>query len=330
MSFSKATQLLQLARMASGRIGVTLNDIEREFECVRRTAQRMSQALEDVFPDTEVYTDHEGRKRWRVPQVKAAEFFAPTADQLAALELATRSAERSGLVQEARQLEGLQDTIKLLISSRRRVGLETDQDALLEAMGHAARPGPRPVSDNEIDIEIAEALKGPCELVIRYKGRRDEVASERRLQPYGILLGGRRYLVAKDPAKADGRLRHFRIEDIISARVTDRIFDRDEAFDLASYAARSFGAFQNETEFVETVWRFAPAAAQQASRFEFHPDQVQEMQDDGSLIVRFTASGHLEMCWHLYAWGDQVEVLEPPALAALVNPYRRSDFPSLP
>jgi predicted DNA-binding transcriptional regulator YafY len=150
------------------------------------------------------------------------------------------------------------------------------------------------------------------------------------LQPYGILLGGRRYLVAKDPAKADGRLRHFRIEDIISARVTDRIFDRDEAFDLASYAARSFGAFQNETEFVETVWRFAPAAAQQASRFEFHPDQVQEMQDDGSLIVRFTASGHLEMCWHLYAWGDQVEVLEPPALAALVNPYRRSDFPSLP
>ena len=65
MSFSKATQLLQLARMASGRVGVTLYDIEREFECVRRTAQRMSQALEDVFPDTETYVDHEGRKRWR-------------------------------------------------------------------------------------------------------------------------------------------------------------------------------------------------------------------------------------------------------------------------
>ena len=51
---------------------------------------------------------------------------------------------------------------------------------------------------------------------------------------------------------------------------------------------------------------------------------------DGSLDVRFTASGHLEMCWHLYAWGDQVEVIEPAELARLVNPHRRDDFPGLP
>jgi hypothetical protein len=34
----------------------------------------------------------------------------------------------------------------------------------------------------------------------------------------------------------------------------------------------------------------------------------------GGLTVRFTASGHLEMGWHLYMWGDVVEVLSPAPL----------------
>ena len=38
----------------------------------------------------------------------------------------------------------------------------------------------------------------------------------------------------------------------------------------------------------------------------FAPDQP-----DGSLLVRFRAGGALEMCWHLFTWGDHVEVLVP-------------------
>jgi predicted DNA-binding transcriptional regulator YafY len=55
-----------------------------------------------------------------------------------------------------------------------------------------------------------------------------------------------------------------------------------------------------------------------------------EEEPDGSLVVRFKASGQLEMCWHLYAWGDKVEVLEPESLKRLVAGYRRSDFPAKP
>jgi predicted DNA-binding transcriptional regulator YafY len=36
------------------------------------------------------------------------------------------------------------------------------------------------------------------------------------------------------------------------------------------------------------------------------------------------------MCWHLYVWGDQVEVLAPERLRDMVHAWRRSDFPSLP
>jgi hypothetical protein len=47
-------------------------------------------------------------------------------------------------------------------------------------------------------------------------------------------------------------------------------------------------------------------------------------------VVRFSAAGHLEMAWHLYVWGSEVEVLAPERLRAMVDGYRRSDFPSLP
>lgn len=330
MSFAKAVDLLQLARLANGRTGVSLAEIEDAFGCVRRTAQRMTQALESVFPDAEAYVDYEGHKRWRIPHGKVSEFFAPTADQLAALELAKETLTSAGLGSEAHLLSELGSSVKLLTSDRRRAGLEADEEALLEAMGHAARPGPRPASDAAVDQAIAAALKGPFRLTIRYRGRNDETARDRKIEPYGILLGTRRYLIARDPARDDNHLRHFRIEDIEQATTTEEWFARDPDFNLADYASRSFGVFQADAEYKPVHWRFSARAAPHAARYRFHPDQEMTTNPDGSLDVRFTASGHLEMCWHLYAWGDQVEVIEPAELARLVNPHRRDDFPGLP
>ena len=330
MSFSKAVDLLRLARMASNFGGVSLTEIEAEFGCVRRTAQRMTQALEQVFPDTEDHVDGEGVKRWRVPRRRVGEFFAPQADEVAALELAFSTLEREGLTREAGQLRNLRNTIDLLMPDKRRAGLEADEEALLEAMGHAARPGPQPASDPQVDAAIAEALKGPFVLRLRYRGRRDEAAKERWIEPYGLLLGARRYLVGRDRNREDGHMRHFRVEDIEQAEVTADWFAREDGFDFDAYANRAFGVFQDEREFGEVVWRFTPAAAPHAARYRFHPAQTSETGVDGSLTVRFMACGWLEMCWHLYAWGDQVEVLAPQALADMVRDHRRSDFPGLP
>ncbi|WP_417491648.1 helix-turn-helix transcriptional regulator [Maricaulis sp.] len=330
MSFAKAVDLLRLARMASGHVGITLSDIESEFGVVRRTAQRMTDALTQSFPDTEDYIDADGRKRWRVPRRRVAEFFAPSPDEVATLELACNMLDHQGLPGEAGRLRSLRETIKILTPDNKHARLEADEEALLEAMGHAARPGPRPASDPAVDTAIAEALKGPFALDILYRGRQDATASLRRVEPYGLLLGARRYLVARDPSKPDGHLRHYRVEDIEQASVTDDWFARDEDFDLEAYARRAFGVFQTEAEFGEVVWKFTPRAAPHATRFRFHPDQTSEVEADGSLIVRFSACGYLEMCWHLYAWGDQVEVLAPPALAAMVAGHRRDDFPGFP
>ena len=73
-----------------------------------------------------------------------------------------------------------------------------------------------------------------------------------------------------------------------------------------------------------------PSAAPTAREFVFHPGQRLEEAADGSLVVRFEASGWLEMAWHLYQWGDAVEVLAPEGLRALVDGHRRGDFEALP
>lgn len=53
MSYGNASKLLRFAIACAGRVGLTLSDIEEMFECDRRSAQRMTVALTDLFPETE-------------------------------------------------------------------------------------------------------------------------------------------------------------------------------------------------------------------------------------------------------------------------------------
>jgi predicted DNA-binding transcriptional regulator YafY len=110
--------------------------------------------------------------------------------------------------------------------------------------------------------------------------------------------------------------RSFALSNIERVETLDCTFTRKGRFSLREYAERSFGVFQEEP--VDVVWRFSPKAAPDARQFLFHPTQRLEDQKDGSLIVRFRAGGALEMCWHLITWGDQVKVIKPKKLRALV------------
>lgn len=330
MSFSKAVDLLRLAMLATGRRGVCLAEIEAEFGCVRRTAQRMTEALQEAFPATEHYVADDRRHFWRLASRAIAPLLSPSAEELAAMSAAIAELERNGLSFEAERMRLLDHKVRALVPPDSSARIAVDEEALLEAMGYAARPGPRPVLNAAVDEAIATALKGPFHLRIAYKSRAEAAPVTRVVAPFGLLLGARRYLVARDTSKEDNLLRHYRVEDITEAEQLDTSFEIPSGFNLADYAERAFGSFHNDKEFGEVVWRFSAAAADRARRYLFHPAQQIEDLEDGSILVRFHASGHLEMCWHLYAWGDAVEVIEPASLAAMVNDSRRSDFPALP
>ncbi|TXL70873.1 WYL domain-containing protein [Vineibacter terrae] len=331
MSFSKAEQLLDAATMASGRLqGITIDDVMSRFRVARRTAQRLLHTLEAHFPDVETHLDDEGRKRWRLPPAHLRDLLTLSPEELAALDLAVTALKRSGARVEARHLTTLREKILALVPRSRVARLETDHEALLQAQGLAARPGPRPRTDPKIAGVVAEAIKACCLLDIQYRSRGEAKGRRRRIAPYGVLSGLRRYVVGKPADALDGPVRLFRFEAITSASLTKTAFVRPSDFSLQDFADRAFGTFQNEEEYGQVVWRFAPAAAEQAREFEFHPQQVVEEEKDGSLIVRFKAAGHLEMCWFLYSWGNQVEVLAPERLRRMCAAHRRGDFAAMP
>ncbi|MBN9433612.1 MAG: WYL domain-containing protein [Bosea sp.] len=324
MSFSKAQDLIRLAQLAAARrIGISLEEIVAEFRVSHRTAQRMTDALEATFGNVSADIGEDRKRRWRLidPGLDRLQLRQETAVE--ALEIAAQNADAEGRLRHARALADLKDG--LLARTAKRARIEADAEAVLTAMGQVTRPGPRVSLDPTILDAIIEALRGPFRLRVRYN--RDQ--AHRILEPHGVLLGHRTYLAARDPTKAD-EVRNFRIDLIHSAQTLNETFSLKDSFTIADYAAQAFGVWQDPEQFGEVIWRFAPEAADRAAGFRFHPRQVMEPQQDGSLLVRFHAAGWQEMTWHLYQWGDKVEVIAPEPLRRMVEHHRRSDFSAMP
>ena len=87
----------------------------------------------------------------------------------------------------------------------------------------------------------------------------------------------------------------FSLPYIRDVELTNEFFEPDPEFSLEDFSRQAFGVFHEEP--FDVAWRFSPRAAPDAREFVFHPDQVTEEQEDGSLIVRFHAGGANFRLW---------------------------------
>src|SRR5437763_7459186 len=107
-----ATRLLHLARLfAAEAAGIGLDDIAAEFGVSRRTAERMRDAVAEVFPQLEEIED-ERPKRWRLPNGLSGIFREPLADELAALRGVAKRLAGEGIKDSAALLESLASKIE--------------------------------------------------------------------------------------------------------------------------------------------------------------------------------------------------------------------------
>src|SRR6188472_3036257 len=112
MSLAKARDLMRLAEMAAARhSGVSLAEIAAAFQADHRTAQRMVRALEDTFPGVEIRTDEDRRRRWKLRDPGLARFQGVRDDELAALDMSIRRAEREGASPDVAALAALRDRL---------------------------------------------------------------------------------------------------------------------------------------------------------------------------------------------------------------------------
>ncbi len=314
MRYEKLEVLLRVALDMRGTAeGLSLEDIQRTYDVSRRTAERMRDAIERVFPQMEQANPGEVPKRWRIPSGAISNIVGFGADELAALNTARAIAERDNLADLSRHLDSIAAKLKTLIPSKAANRIGPDLEALTEAEGIALRPGPRQTLHPDVLAGLREAVIACRRVRLHYRARGTGRLSRQLVCPYGFLYGNRHYLVAYSLSDRARDYRLFSLANIEKVETDTASFERDPDFSLRAFAERSFGVFQEEP--FDVAWRFSAKAAPDARQFLFHPSQTMEEQPDRSLIVRFRAGGALEMSWHLFTWGSEVEVLEAEASA---------------
>jgi len=311
MRYGKEERLLRLALMlAASHTGLTLDEMAVELGVDRRSVERLRDILIAIFPKMERWDDENRFRRWRLPASALIGIVAPRAEVIAAIENSARDYELRGNEDRAGLLREAFTALRIVMQPAARRRADPDVEGLMEAEGIAMRPGPRPLLTPGVLPTLRRAILGRQFIVVQYAGPDAKEPASRIVCPYGILYGGRGWLVGHVEGTAEMRL--WRLDRIVSVDLLDRSFARSKDFSLSAYAEQSFGAFQEEPFDVEL--RFTPEAADDAARWLFHPSQSLARETDGSLTVRFRAGGALEMCCHLFTWGTAVTVIKPEGL----------------
>jgi predicted DNA-binding transcriptional regulator YafY len=139
--------------------------------------------------------------------------------------------------------------------------------------------------------------------------------ARRTVCPYGILFDRMNYLVAAEMGTHQPR--SWRLDRIRSIELTDTPACPPPGFAMSDYIAQSFGVYQDAPE--DVVLRVLPEGADDARAWRFHPGQVLEEEEDGSVLVRFRSGGMRELAWHLFTWEEKVEILAPERLKATMR-----------
>jgi len=305
--------VIELARrMAASAEGLTLDEMGRDMGVGRRTVERMRDAVLDLFPQAEEVSDPP-YKRWRIRGGLSAFEQAPTAAELLELSKAAQGLRAAGEPGRAAALEGLERKLKSAMRSTTLNRLAPDLEALVRAETIAVQAGPRPSADEAVLTQIRQAILAGQPLGFIYS-RPGAEARRRSVAPCGLMFGRANYLVAAD--RETGGIRTFRLDRMSGVRAEPGVASPPADFDLQAFASQSFGIYQDEIE--DVVLRVSPEGAEEARAWRWHPTQSVEDQPDGSVLVRFRASGMRELAWHLFTWSGQVTILQPERLRTVM------------
>lgn len=309
MRHEKLEQLLLLARTLAGSAeGLTLDEMAAVASVSRSTAERMCTSLLLVFPTMEDIADGR-KKRFRIPGGLDSFYNNPTVSELGALNQAAQQLERGGQGALARSLRDLERKVHAALKPPALRKIAPDLEALLQAELIAVQAGPRPIENDQLLARLREAICAMTAIEFTYHSI-DKPVRMRAVAPYGIVFGRMNYLVGPE---IDGdRIKTWRLDRIADLKLLKKSALRPADFHLPTFVNRSFGFYHTDPE--DVVLRVLHAGMADFVNWRFHPDQTVEYQADGTAIVRFRASGMLELAWHLFSWQNKIQIIAPASL----------------
>ena len=305
--YSRVTDVIELIILMQSKVaGVSLNDIQEEFDVSRRTAERMRDSVLNLLPQVgEIPTDSRV-KRWGFINYSMNELVSFSKDEIATLEKLKQNCDKIS----KKDLSTITNKIKTL-NQKKLNTLEHEIEFILNCEGYAVKQSPNYKIDLDSISTIREAIRGSFKLSGKYNDK------DKILSPLGLLFGEKIYLVAIEDNKG-GEPFTYLLHRFQNLKLTNKKFDSN-GFDLREFAKKSFGVFQGEIYNVKL--NFDATAAEDASNYNFHPTQKGKWEKDGSYTVTFKASGDKHIIWNLFKWGDTVKIIAPKELKKKYKEY---------
>ena len=310
--------------MQSRTQGISLAEIQEEFEVSRRTAQRMKDVVINLYPDKVVELQENSKiKRWGF-KGKAVNLYNFNADNIADLENIKELCKINNLSNKIDVLDRIIESIKSA-NNPNLITLENDLEPLMECEGYALRQGASFKIDNKILSTIRTAIKSMKKLEFSYQSKDYYDIAEKNLagfriqkglkpkktvtvEPLGILYGEKHYLVAKN----NGKIKQYLLHRISDMKLLDEYYTLDSDFKLKEWANSSFGIFHDKPMNVKL--KFKKEIADDVLKYNFHPTQQIKQQKNGAVIVTFTTSGSKSILFNVFKWGTNVEIVAPKEL----------------
>ena len=299
--YSRISDILQLLVLMQAKpLGVTIQDIQHEFDVSRRTAERMRESITNIFPQIDEIESNDRVKHWGFTGGYLNEIIVFTPEELANLE---KLKEKQHFADKAKLLDSTINKIKAL-SRKSYNKIENVLEILLQTEGYAVHQMPKHNIDADVLAVIREAMKANKKITATYNNK------HKTLSPYGLIYGEKIYLIAREEEKGPDPYNYL-LHKFKDVKLTQQSFDKGD-FNLKEFSEKSFGVYQGHAQDVKL--QFTKEAADEVLSYHFHPTQKMKQNEDGTVTVKFKASGEYEILWHLFRWGDCVKINAPVSL----------------
>lgn len=302
--YSRTSDIIELLVLMQSRVqGVSLAEIQKHFSVSRRTAERMRDSITIIIPQVEELPTLSREKRWGFNSGYMKEIINFTPEEIVNLEKMKKIQEENGFEDKQKIIDNTITKIKAL--SRKNLNkIEDTLEILMQTEGFAVKQTPKYKFDLTMLSTIREAMTNGVKFSAKYNDR------EAKLSPLGLIYGEKVYLIAVEEEKGSSPFNYL-LHKFSDVKLTKEEFSKGD-FDLDAFAKQSFGVFQGECFDVKLL--FNQEVADDVKNYHFHPTQKIKENEDGTITVKFKASGDYEILWHLFKWGDNVQILSPKSL----------------
>lgn len=306
--YSQAARLHDLIRILEARLGATVDELVEECQVTRRTIYRDLQALLDSGYPLVSERQEDGFVLYRF--ISGFSKIPPITFSLE--ELMTLYLCRGQL--DFLQGTPFHDDLEAIFG-RIRSNMPPRSVAHLERIAEASSPkflGFKNYSQqHQLLQDLRQALLLQKRCLICYRPAKRKLTSY-LVDPYTLLFfKNGLYIGGYAHNRADLRL--FAVERIERVELQDERFDVPEDYRVEKLTGTAFGLIAEEQpQHLELF--FDKEVAHLIRERIWHPEQLIEAQADGSLVIRFSASGDKEILAWLYSFVPFVRVVGPESL----------------